>query len=82
MQYVVGIVTIVLGLGLAWTGRANIQNRTAEETGKRRTVNRVAGRSNTSTGAAAVRMGWIRVVMGAAVAVFGLVFLFTGPMLG
>lgn len=80
MQYLVGIGTILVGAFIAWTGMQNIRTRTSEETGRRRTVNKVVGRSNTSTGSAAVTQGRIRVGAGIAMALFGLVFLFTGPM--
>ena len=62
-------------------GRANIRNRVAEESGSRRTVNRLLGRSNTYEGSKAVAIGWMRVVLGLLAILFGIVFLFVGPFL-
>ena len=74
-------VTSIVGVILIMTGLANIRTRTAEESGKRRTVNKVLGRSNTYEGSSAVLIGWIRVICGICVIIFGIVFIFVGPFL-
>ena len=74
-------VTLVIGVLLILTGLVNIQTQTAEESGRRRLVNKALGRSNTYEGSKAVVMGWVRLVCGICVMLFGIVFLFTGPFL-
>lgn len=62
-------------------GRQNILTQTAEESGKRRAVNKLRGKSNTYTGSTAVRLGWIRIACGVGAILFGIVFIFVGPFL-
>lgn len=70
----VGVIFILMGL-------ENIKTQTAEESGKRRLVNRVLGQSNSYEGSTAVMMGWIRVISGAGAIIFGVVYIFVGPFL-
>jgi hypothetical protein len=74
-------VAILVGAFLIYTGLANIRTQSAQESGKRRLVNRAAGRSSTYAGSSAVTVGVVRVVIGVAAIIFGLVFAVTGPML-
>lgn|SRR5487761_1678329 len=74
-------VTSVVGAILTFTGRQNIRTQTAVETGKRRLVNNALGRSNTYEGSKAVLIGWLRVISGVCVIIFGIVFIFVGPFL-
>lgn len=69
------------GAFFIWTGRNNIKTKTAEESGKRRGINTLLGRSNTYEGDSAVAIGWLRVGCGVAAIIFGIVFLFVGPFL-
>jgi hypothetical protein len=71
----------VVGAILILTGIANIQSKTAEESGRRRTVNKLLGSSNTYEGSKAVTVGWIRVICGVGAIIFGIVFIFVGPFL-
>lgn len=80
-RLVVAGVCCVIGTLLILAGRNNIRTETAEESGKRRTVNRILGRSNTYSGNAAVRIGKIRIVCGVGLIIFGVIFIFTGPFL-
>ena len=77
----VAAVASVVGVMLILVGRVNIQTRTAEETGRRRMVNRALGRSNTYEGDKAVMMGYVRIVIGVCAIIFGIVFIFVGPFL-
>jgi hypothetical protein len=74
-------VAILVGAFLIYTGLANIRTQSAQESGKRRLVNRAAGRSSTYAGSSAVTVGVVRVVIGVAAIIFGLVFAVMGPML-
>jgi hypothetical protein len=74
-------IAMVIGSILIAIGRSNIKTQTAEESGQRRTVNKLFGASNTYVGRKAVMMGWMRVVLGCAAIIFGIVFLFVGPFL-
>ena len=78
-RIIVAIVAVALGLWLIYVGRINVQTQTSEETGVRRRVNTTLGQSNTYNGGKAVFQGWIRVGMGVAAIIFGLVFAFVGP---
>jgi hypothetical protein len=80
-RLVVSAISCGVGVILILAGRNNIKTQTAEETGRRRKVNRLMGRSNTYTGETAVMMGKVRIVMGVCVILFGIVFVFTGPFL-
>ena len=73
--------TSLVGAILIATGLHNIRTQTAEETGERRLVNRVLGHSNTYEGSKAVMLGWIRVICGVCAIIFGIVFIFVGPIL-
>jgi hypothetical protein len=75
---VAGIAIVVGGILVA-TGLANVRTRSAEESGRRRLVNRAAGRDNTYSGSSAVMVGWLRVVMGVAAIGFGIVFALMSP---
>jgi len=74
-------VASIVGVLLILTGVANIRTETAEESGKRRLVNKALGRSNTYEGSRAVLLGWIRVICGIVAIIFGIVFIFVGPFL-
>lgn len=78
-----GVLAIGMVAGLLFIagGINNIQTRQAEETGRRRLVNRIAGRSNTYTGSSAVTIGWVRILCGILAVIFGIVFSITGPVL-
>ncbi len=73
--------TSIVGAILIFTGVQNIKTRTAEESGRRRLVNKAMGASNTYSGSKAVLTGWIRIVCGVGLIVFGIVFIFIGPVL-
>ena len=75
------VVTTAVGGLLIAAGRNNIKTRTAEESGKRRLVNHALGQSNTYEGSKAVGIGWMRVIMGIGVIMFGVVFGLVDPML-
>ena len=70
----VGVILILMGL-------ENIKTQTAEESGKRRWVNKAFGQSNTYEGSKAVLIGWVRVICGVGAILFGIVFIFVGPFL-
>ncbi len=74
-------VASVVGVILVLTGRHNIKTQVAEESGRRRMVNKAMGKSNTYEGSKAVRVGWIRVICGVCIIIFGIVFIFVGPFL-
>jgi hypothetical protein len=74
-------VAIVFGVIMILVGRQNIITRRAEESGRRRAVNAMMGRSNSYEGGTAVTMGVIRVICGIGAIIFGIVFLFVGPFL-
>ena len=74
-------VASVVGAILIFVGLNNIKTQVAEESGKRRLTNKLFGISNTYTGSKAVQMGWIRVVCGVGVIIFGVVLIFVGPFL-
>jgi len=77
----VGILMIFFGLGFIATGMENIKTKTAKETGRRRTVNKVLGKSNSYTGRKAVVMGYSNVICGIMLIIGGIVFLIFGPFL-
>ena len=60
-------------------GRRDIRTQTSSETRIRRPANAALGGSGTHTAGTAVLQGWVRVVLGLAVAMFGIVFMFVGP---
>jgi len=66
--------TLVFGAVFILAGIQNIKTRTAEESGKRRFVNSALGVSNTYKGTKAVVQGYIRVVCGVGLIIFGIVF--------
>jgi hypothetical protein len=70
-------VAIAVGVVLLVTGLANIRTRSAQESGRRRLVNRATGRDNTYSGSSAVMMGWMRVLLGVAAIGFGIIFALT-----
>ncbi|MBM3972393.1 MAG: hypothetical protein FJ302_21415 [Planctomycetes bacterium] len=74
-------VASLVGALFIFIGLQNIKTKTAEESGKRRLVNKVFGQSNTYEGSKAVLIGWIRVICGVCAIIFGVVFLFVGPFL-
>ena len=74
-------VASVVGLILILTGVHNIETETAEESGKRRLVNKALGQDNTYEGSNAVMLGWVRVIGGVGAIIFGIVFIFVGPFL-
>ena len=74
-------VSVIVGAILIAAGIQNIKTRTAEETGKRRLVNKALGNSNTYSGQKAVFLGWVRIVCGVGAIVFGIIFIFVGPFL-
>jgi hypothetical protein len=78
MNIVIGIIAIVVGLGVLALGRFNLATGTASETGSRRLTNRALGNSNEYTGTMASMSGWTRIVVGAALVVFGVVFMLAG----
>ena len=75
------VVVSLVGVILVFSGWQSIKTQTAEESGKRRFVNKVIGQSNTYQGSKAVMIGWIRVVCGVFAILFGIVFIFVGPFL-
>ena len=77
----VGAVAIVVGLVFIAQGLANIQSRSAEESGSRRWVNWSLGRSNSYEGSAAVVMGVVRVIADIGAIIFGLFFMVFGAIL-
>ena len=70
-----------VGALLIFVGVQNIKSKTAEESGKRRLVNKSLGNSNTYDGSKAVMVGWIRVACGIGAIIFGFAFIFVGPFL-
>src|SRR5581483_6446276 len=74
-------VCIVIGAILIQVGRHDVRTQLAEESGRRRWVNKALGRSNTYAGSKAVRLGWTRVICGIATILFGFVSIFVGPFL-
>ncbi|MCA9238516.1 MAG: hypothetical protein KDA44_23755 [Planctomycetales bacterium] len=71
----------VVGLLLIFAGIENVRTRTAEESGRRRGVNALLGRSNTYEGRTAVTVGVVRIIAGVCAIIFGIVFVFIGPVL-
>ena len=80
-RLVVFVACSILGSVLICIGRLNVKTEIASETGRRRLVNRALGRSNTYEGSNAVLMGWIRIICGVGVIIFGIFFVFVGPLL-
>jgi len=74
-------VSLVFGIIMFAAGIHNIKTQTAEESGKRRAVNKLLGASNTYEGKKAILVGWVRIACGVGAIIFGIVFLFTGPVL-
>jgi len=71
----------VVGAILIFTGLQNIKTKSAQESGSRRLVNKAFGKSNTYEGSKAVSIGWLRVICGVCLLIFGIVFIFVGPFL-
>ena len=71
-------VASIIGALLIFTGIHNIKTQTAEESGKRRLVNKAMRASNTYEGSKAVLIGWVRIVCGVGAILFGFVFIFIG----
>jgi hypothetical protein len=78
VNIVIGIIAVVVGLGVLALGRFNLATGTASETGVRRLSNRALGKSNDYTGGKASAAGWVRILLGAALIVFGVVFAIAG----
>ena len=74
-------VASIVGAILIFTGIQNVRTESAEESGKRRLVNKALGASNTYEGSKAVQIGWIRIVCGIGAIIFGVVFIFVGSFL-
>ncbi len=72
---------VAFGAYFIYVGRANIRTQTAEEGGKRRILLKAIRKSTAYEGASAVRIGIMRIVIGVAAILFGIVFLFVGPFL-
>jgi len=77
-RFIVAVVAIFLGVWLIYVGRINVETQASEESGSRRRVNTALGRSNTYTGGTAVLQGWIRIALGVAAIVFGIVYAILG----
>lgn len=75
------LVCLLVGAYLIYLGLQNVKTQTAEESGKRRITNKIMKKSNSYTGKQAVRVGWTRVGCGVMIIIFGIVFLFVGPVL-
>ncbi len=80
-RLVVCTVCIVVGIVMIASGVHSVRTRRAEESGKRRLVNQMLGRSNTYEGNTAVFIGYLRIILGVAAIIFGVVFIFVGPFL-
>ncbi|MCE2792880.1 MAG: hypothetical protein ACK493_02895 [Planctomycetota bacterium] len=65
----------VVGVILMLSGLHNIQTQNAEESGKRRLVNKALGQGNSYTGSKAVLVGWIRIISGGCAILFAFLFL-------
>lgn len=78
MNIVIGIIAIVVGLGVLAVGRSNLATGTASETGSRRLTNRAVGNSSEYTGRMASTAGWSRIIVGASLFVFGVIFALVG----
>ena len=78
-----GVFAVCLAFGILMlaTGIRNVKTQTAEESGKARVVNKLLGASNSYDGKKAVLIGWVRIATGVGAIIFGIVFLFTGPLL-
>ncbi len=75
MNIIVGVVAIVIGLGFVAAGRGNLSRRLSSDSGARRLVTRAAGGTGEHSGGVAVTHGWVRVLAGIALIVFGVVFM-------
>ena len=75
------LICCLLALFIGRIGRKNIRTQQAQESGKRRLVNAIAGQSNDYVGKKAVMIGWMRVIGGVCVFVFGLAYLVFGAFL-
>jgi hypothetical protein len=64
-----------VGAILILSGLHNIQTQTAEESGKRRLVNKAMGQGNSYTGSKAVWVGSIRIISGGCAVLFAFLFL-------
>lgn len=71
----------VFGAYFIYVGRTNIRSQSAEEGGKRRMLLKALKKSTSYEGAGAVRIGVMRIAIGVAAILFGIVFLFVGPFL-
>jgi hypothetical protein len=74
---------LMVGIGalLILAGVNNIKTKSAEETGKRRIVSQMIGRNTSYEGRKAVSIGYMRVICGAGMILFGIAFGFVGPVL-
>lgn len=77
-KFIVGAIAIIAGIIAIVIGLRNIKTETAQETGRRRTVNRVAGVDSGYTGSRAVMQGRIRMFIGIGAIVFGIGFMIVG----
>ena len=78
MNIVVGVAAIVIGLGFVIAGRGNVSSRLSSETGARRLVTRATGTTGEHVGGVAVAHGWMRVLVGVALIIFGILFMALG----
>jgi hypothetical protein len=75
MNIVVGLIAIVIGIGFVVAGRGNVSRRVSSDTGARRLASRAAGGTSEHAGGVAALHGWMRVGIGVALIVFGVVFM-------
>lgn len=69
-----GVLFIVIGIILIFTGIQNVNSQEAEETGARRLVMQATGNEPMHRGGMAVLIGWSRIVGGVVLIIAGIAF--------
>ncbi|MBN1555605.1 MAG: hypothetical protein JXA11_12740 [Phycisphaerae bacterium] len=80
-RVIVFMVSLVMGILVIVAGYISVKTRYARDGWKQQRFNRLLGRSGEYYGKTAVRKGWMRIIVGIAIILFGIVFLFVGPFL-
>ena len=75
MNIIVGVIAIVIGIGFVVAGSGNVSRRLSSDTGARRLATRATGGTSEHAGGVAAFQGWVRVGIGVALIVFGVVFM-------
>ncbi|HUY32015.1 MAG TPA: hypothetical protein VMV69_04480 [Pirellulales bacterium] len=80
-RLLIGGFMVIFGIAFMLIGANNIRTQTAQETGKRRTVNLLLGKSNSYRGSSAVMRGVLRIICGIFAIGAGILFMIFGAFL-